>query len=95
MPDAGGSQEEVASLVEELLLEKGPMMLEYLAIEVRRHPLLYFVIGGETGFLFHTIIRRFWDWLGFRTQRNTVLIQIQIYSGDIDALYRQLYVQAG
>ena len=33
-PDLGGSPEEIVSLVEELLLEKGPMLAEYLAIEV-------------------------------------------------------------
>jgi hypothetical protein len=34
-PEEGGSREEVASLVEELLHEQGPMLLEYLALEVR------------------------------------------------------------
>ena len=33
-PEQGGSREEVGILVEELLQEKGPMLEEYLAMEV-------------------------------------------------------------
>ena len=34
-PEVGGSREEVVALVEELMREQGPMLAEYLAMEVK------------------------------------------------------------